>query len=80
MSGVERVEHGDTHSPGRVLHTLAQGRAKFSGQRLVMTEMRCRQAPGQECYSIWTTITQLKTLCEEVLPDRLCVQQAAGNR
>jgi hypothetical protein len=29
VSGVERVEHGDTHGPGSVLHTLAQGRAKF---------------------------------------------------
>ena len=80
MSGVERVEHGDTHGTGSVLHTLAQGRAKFSGQRLVTTQIRRRQAPGQERYGIRTTVRQLKALHEEVLPDCLCVQQATGNR
>ena len=73
MSGVERVEHRDTHGPGSVLHTLAQGRAQFSGQRLVTTQIRPRQAPGQERYGIRSTIRQRQALREEMLPHRLCV-------
>ena len=66
MSGVECVEHGNTHGPGSVLHTLAQGRAQFSGQRLVTTEIRLGKAPGQEGDSVWAILTQLKALRERL--------------
>src|SRR4029453_7899013 len=80
MSGVERVEHGDTHGTGSVLHTLAQSRAQFSGQRLITTEIRHTQAPGQERYGIRSPIRQRQALREEMLPDCIGVQKAAGSR
>ena len=51
VSGIERVEHGDTHGTGSVLHTLTQGRAKFSRQRLVTTEIRTQT--GSRSGALW---------------------------